>query len=103
MPGQQCPKLSQRRFPKVVWQHPSAIGDVAVERIDDLLEGVDDLPPGDVLRIWLVDGSRVIVRPSGTEPKLKLYLDVRGESAADAAARIGRLSAGARELLDAVG
>ncbi len=84
-------------------QHPSAIGDVAVERIDDLLEGVDDLPPGDVLRIWLVDGSRVIVRPSGTEPKLKLYLDVRGESAADAAARIGRLSAGARELLDAVG
>ena len=84
-------------------QHPSAIGDVAVERIDDLLEGVDDLPPGDVLRIRLVDGSRVIVRPSGTEPKLKLYLDVRGESAADAAARIGRLSAGARELLDAVG
>ena len=57
-------------------QHPSSIGDVAVERIDDLLEGVDDLPPGDVLRLWLVDGSRVIVRPSGTEPKLKLYLDV---------------------------
>ncbi len=84
-------------------QHPSAIGDVAVERIDDLLEGVDDLPPGDVLRIWLVDGSRVIVRPSGTEPKLKLSLAVRGESAAAAAARIGRLAAGARELLDAVG
>ncbi|MCW3493724.1 phospho-sugar mutase [Microbacterium sp. SSM24] len=84
-------------------QHPSAIGDVAVERIDDLLEGVDDLPPGDVLRIWLVDGSRVIVRPSGTEPKLKLYLDVRGESSPDAAERIARLSAGARELLDAIG
>lgn len=84
-------------------EHPSAIGEVAVERVDDLREGVDDLPPGDVLRIWLVDGSRVIVRPSGTEPKLKLYLDVRGDSSADAAERIAALSAGARELLDAIG
>ena len=50
--------------------------------------------PGDVLRLWLDDGSRVIVRPSGTEPKLKLYLDVRGDSAEDARARIGALGAG---------
>ncbi|MDY0908964.1 phospho-sugar mutase [Microbacterium sp. CFBP9034] len=84
-------------------RHPSVIGDVAVDRVDDLLEGVDDLPPGDVLRLWLEDGSRVVVRPSGTEPKLKLYLDVRGDSAADAAGRIERLSAGARELLDRLG
>jgi phosphomannomutase len=84
-------------------QHPSALAGVAVERVDDLLQGVDDLPPGDVLRIWLEDGSRVIVRPSGTEPKLKLYLDVRGESSADAAERIARLSAGAQALLDEIG
>ena len=84
-------------------RHPSAIGDVGVERIDDLLDGVDGFPPGDVLRLWLDDGSRVIVRPSGTEPKLKLYLDVRGESAEDAAARIGALAAGARALLDELG
>lgn len=80
-------------------RHPSSVGDVAVERIDDLLDGVDDLPPGDVLRLWLADGSRVIVRPSGTEPKLKLYLDVRGESRDDAAARIAALADGARALL----
>ena len=84
-------------------RHPSAIGDVDVERVEDLLDGVDDLPPGDVLRLWLVDGSRVIVRPSGTEPKLKLYLDVRGESAEDAAHRIAALTAGARALLADIG
>nr|WP_235008237.1 phospho-sugar mutase [Microbacterium timonense] len=84
-------------------RHPETVGDVAVDRVDDLLEGVDDLPPGDVLRLWLADGSRVIVRPSGTEPKLKLYLDARGDSREDAAARIGALADGARALLAAYG
>ncbi|MDI9892053.1 phospho-sugar mutase [Microbacterium sp. IEGM 1404] len=83
-------------------QPPSAVGEVAVSRIDDLLEGVDGLPPGDVLRIWLEDGSRLIVRPSGTEPKLKLYLDVRGSSAKKARRRLEALHAGAEDLLAAV-
>lgn len=80
-------------------QHPSAIGEVGVDRVDDLLDGVDELPPGDVLRLWLTDGSRVIVRPSGTEPKLKVYLDVRGDSAQEATARVEALAAGVRALL----
>lgn len=83
-------------------QPPSAVGEVAVSRIDDLLQGVDGLPPGDVLRIWLEDGSRLIVRPSGTEPKLKLYLDVRGSSAKKARRRLEALRAGAEELLATV-
>lgn len=84
-------------------QHPERIGETPVTQVDDLLAGVDGFPPGDVLRFWLENGSRVIVRPSGTEPKLKLYLDVRGDSADDARARIEALAAGAREMLDAVG
>jgi phosphomannomutase len=82
--------------------HPSHIGEVAVTRVDDLLTGVDGLPPGDVLRLWLDDGSRLVVRPSGTEPKLKLYLDVRGETPAEAGERLTGLTAGARDLLERV-
>ncbi|MFT3798419.1 phospho-sugar mutase [Microbacterium sp.] len=84
---------------------PAALGEVAVDRFDDLLTPDasstpgDGLPPSDVLRLWLADGSRVIVRPSGTEPKLKVYLDVRGTSAPDADARLAALDAAARGLV----
>ncbi len=53
---------------------PTEIGGLPVERIDDLSHGEGDVPPSDVLRI-LLPGARVMVRPSGTEPKLKVYLD----------------------------
>lgn len=54
---------------------PTHIGDIAVEQIDDFANGFGDFPPSDILRMHLADGSRVIVRPSGTEPKVKVYLD----------------------------
>lgn len=78
---------------------PAAIGEVAVASVDDLLEGEGEVPPADVLRMTLEDGSRVIVRPSGTEPKLKAYLDVRGDDDADAASRLAALRAGVERLL----
>lgn len=54
---------------------PARLADLRVTQIDDLIDGFAALPPSDVLRIWLADGSRVVVRPSGTEPKLKVYID----------------------------
>lgn len=57
-------------------QPPAAIAEIAVERADDLAAGSEALPPTEGLRYHLADGSRVIVRPSGTEPKLKVYLEV---------------------------
>jgi phosphomannomutase len=81
---------------------PAQIGEVGVDRIDDLLAGVDGFPPGDVLRLWLADGSRVIVRPSGTEPKLKVYLDVRADTPEQAGERLAALSSGMRGLLSRI-
>jgi phosphomannomutase len=80
---------------------------VPVTRVDDLAQGSPDLPPTDGLRYHLADGSRVIVRPSGTEPKLKAYLEVivpvpgrPGLPAAriEAAARLDRIRAAMTEL-----
>ena len=54
---------------------PTHMGGIAVHTIDDFANGFGDFPPSDILRIHLEDGSRIIVRPSGTEPKVKMYLD----------------------------
>jgi phosphomannomutase len=55
---------------------PSVLGGRGVVAVDDLAQGVDGLPPTDGLRLQLEGGARVVVRPSGTEPKLKAYLEV---------------------------
>ncbi|MFD7993283.1 phospho-sugar mutase [Streptomyces mexicanus] len=56
-------------------QPPTALAGLPVTRAEDLTRGTDTLPPTDGLR-YTLDGARVIVRPSGTEPKLKCYLEV---------------------------
>ncbi|MBB3041598.1 phospho-sugar mutase [Nocardioides soli] len=79
---------------------PSELGGLAVERVDDLSTGSADLPPTDGLRYRLADGARVIVRPSGTEPKLKCYLEVVVPVDPDAGVDAARIAAAGR--LDAL-
>jgi phosphomannomutase len=55
---------------------PESFGGSAVESFIDLAEGSADLPPTDGLLYVTRDLTRVIIRPSGTEPKLKCYLEV---------------------------
>ena len=54
----------------------TSVAGVEVARADDLARGDGGLPPTEGLRYYLADDSRIIVRPSGTEPKLKVYLEV---------------------------
>lgn len=100
---------------------PAEVAGLAVEGVVDYLAGVEMpvvrggagegatvdegecepqiLPPSDVLELRLSGGNRLIVRPSGTEPKVKAYVFSRAESAGDADALLERLRAAARELL----
>ena len=55
---------------------PSQIAGRSVSSIDDLAAPTDGLPPTDGLRIWLDGGIRIIIRPSGTEAKMKCYIEV---------------------------
>ncbi|MGL4339685.1 MAG: phospho-sugar mutase [Rhodoglobus sp.] len=84
---------------------PSSIASVAVLRIDDFLEGFEQYSASDILRLSMAGGARVIVRPSGTEPKLKIYIDASHhngtttERRAAAQALVTQLEAGVRALL----
>jgi phosphoglucomutase/phosphomannomutase len=53
-----------------------SIGNVPVSYVEDFLEGFKELPPSDVLCYRLEDGSKIVIRPSGTEPKIKIYIEV---------------------------
>ncbi len=82
--------------------HPFGAGVPSVARLRDL-DGPDadnlGCPRSNVLTWWLNDGTRIIARPSGTEPKLKVYLEARAEvgaegldaARADAATRVEAL------------
>jgi phosphomannomutase len=70
---------------------PVEIAGRAVETIDDLAAPKDGLPPTDGLRIWLAGGIRIIVRPSGTEAKMKCYIEVVTKTAEDSAALLDDL------------
>ena len=71
---------------------PKSLAGSEVVSAEDLSEGTAELPPADGMRYLTADGSRVVVRPSGTEPKLKCYLEAvvevpEGEDPAQALAR----------------
>ncbi len=97
--------LIPRMMERVRADPPTSIGGVPVERVDDLAAGFDGFPPSDLLRFVLAGAARVVVRPSGTEPKLKVYIDAAStkgpaaERRARASAIVASLDRAMRDLL----
>ena len=69
-------RLIEATMARLRSEPPQSLGGLDVLAVDDLLQPAGGLPPTDGLRLHLHDAARVIVRPSGTEPKVKCYLEV---------------------------
>jgi phosphomannomutase len=78
---------------------PTHIAGRAVLSIDDLTEPKDGLPPTDGLRLWIDGGIRMIVRPSGTEAKMKCYLEVISKDAESSQMLLDQLRQPVKEFL----
>ncbi|WP_431841968.1 phospho-sugar mutase [Calidifontibacter indicus] len=72
---------------------PQSVAGQQVSKAEDLAEGAGELPPTEGLRYYLADDTRIIVRPSGTEPKLKIYLEAIGPDKAETADRLASVRA----------
>jgi len=80
---------------------PADVAGLAVSQRLDYLEDVHGLPLENVLKYILEDGSWFCLRPSGTEPKIKMYFAVRGESAEDARAKLDAVTGAVMSRVDA--
>lgn len=78
---------------------PAEIAGSKVEAVVDYATCVNGLPAADVIEFDLEGGNKAIVRPSGTEPKIKLYIFAKGEDAAAADALIAAIEEDGRKLL----
>ena len=70
--------------------------------LKDYQKGIDDLPKSNVLKYFLEDGSWIAVRPSGTEPKLKFYVAVKGQDESECAGKIANNESDINKIIDQV-
>ena len=77
----------------------AAIGGKSVSRQDDFLEGVGSFSEEDIVRYYLDNGVRVIARPSGTEPKVKFYIDTEGTDSSEARSRLTEVESDINKLV----
>ena len=81
-----------RAFMKNLRENPAKeIGGIKVAEVLDFSNGLWGLPKSDVLYFRLAENSVVVVRPSGTEPKIKVYFMTNGKTREDADKRVEEL------------
>ena len=70
--------------------------------LKDYQKGIEGLPKANVLKYFLEDGSWIAVRPSGTEPKLKFYVAVKGQDEVKCLEKIANIEADINKIIDQV-
>ena len=79
-----------------------SLGELRHDRTEDYLKGVGDIPKSNVLKFFFHDGSWYAIRPSGTEPKIKVYMSVVGKDKKDALEKIRLITEATEKKMDAV-
>jgi len=82
---------------------PAEVAGVRVSGVEDYKDGLNGLPPENALKFLLEDGSWFCLRPSGTEPKIKVYFGVRREGLREARDALDRLAAAVMARVDGLG
>lgn len=81
---------------------PTVVAGIEVVESLDYSKGIENLRPENVLKYKLADGSWFCLRPSGTEPKIKVYFAVKGNSNEDATARMNAIQNAIMQIVDNV-
>ena len=89
----------QSRMHALRREPPAEIAGLEVEAARDYQAGIDGLPKADVLEFRLRGGGKLMVRPSGTEPKIKVYLSASGSTPEEAKALLSRLEHAAEQMM----
>lgn len=78
----------------------SKINNTKVIEVKDYQKGIDSLPKANVLKYFLEDGSWIAIRPSGTEPKLKLYIATKGKTEVEAIQNVNGIKADINNMIN---
>ncbi len=73
-----------------------------VTQVKDYEKGIDGLPPSDVLKFWFKDGSWMAIRPSGTEPKIKLYFCIHQDDREKAQKKLDRIRKLVSDIVESI-
>lgn len=89
--GKEGKEKMERLMNQLRHQPFTEITGIRVARNEDYHAGLHGLPPSNVLKTHLEDGSWIAIRPSGTEPKIKFYFSAKGSSHAEAEQKIDQM------------
>lgn len=91
------------RIMKDIRNNPiNEIGNMKLERTIDYLNDKTDAGVSDVLKYYMDDGSWYAIRPSGTEPKIKLYMYTKGKTKADSQEKLSAIEKTVRSRMESV-